>query len=113
MKKTTLFILIIVSLAAMAFTPVKKTTAVTEKKEITLKKYRRALNFFVISDWGWSGYKSQQVVADGMAAQAELIDPQFIVSCGDNFQVAGVASTQDPLWKNNFEDCVIVCFISK
>jgi tartrate-resistant acid phosphatase type 5 len=104
MKKTTLFILIIVSLATMAFMPVKKTPAKTEKKETTLKKYRKALNFFVISDWGWSGYKSQQVVADGMAEQAELIDPQFVVSCGDNFQIAGVASTQDPLWKNNFED---------
>ena len=105
MKKTTLFILLIVaSFTTMAFTPIKETKAENSNKEIKLTKYKRALNFFVISDWGWCGYKSQQIVADGMAAQAELIDPQFIVSCGDNFQIAGVASTQDPLWKNNFED---------
>ena len=107
MKKTTLSILLVVAvLATMSFTPVKETKkeAETPATAITLKKYKRAFNFFVISDWGWSGGKSQQAVADGMAREAESIDPQFIVSCGDNFQVAGVASTQDPLWKNNFED---------
>jgi 3',5'-cyclic AMP phosphodiesterase CpdA len=105
MKKTTLFLLLLVAaLATMAFTPARKTKAVGTKPAVTLKTYKKALNFFVISDWGWSGGKDQQLVADGMTKQAELIDPQFIVSCGDNFQVAGVASTQDPLWKNNFEE---------
>ena len=51
-----------------------------------------------------SGEKDQQAVADGMAKQAEQINPQFIVSCGDNFQIAGVTSTTDPLWKTNFEN---------
>ena len=107
MKKTTFNILLVVAVfATMAFTPVKETKKETATQEttISLKKYKKALNFFVISDWGWSGGNSQQAVADGMAREAEAIDPQFIVSCGDNFQVAGVASTQDPLWKNNFED---------
>jgi tartrate-resistant acid phosphatase type 5 len=105
MKKATLFIMLLVAIfATMAVTPVKETKTVTEKKGTTLKTYKKALNFFVISDWGWSGGKDQQLVADGMTKQSELIDPQFIVSCGDNFQVAGVASTQDPLWTNNFEN---------
>ena len=105
MKKTTLFIILVAAaLATMSFAPLKETKKETSPKEIKLKKYKKALNFFVISDWGWSGGNSQQAVADGMAREAEAIDPQFIVSCGDNFQVAGVASTQDPLWKNNFED---------
>ena len=105
MKKTTVFFLLLVAIfSTMAFTPVKETKAEAPKNEITLKKYKRALNFFVISDWGWSGEKDQPIVADGMAKQAEAINPQFIVSCGDNFQIAGVASTQDPLWAINFEN---------
>ena len=105
MKKTkSIFVLLLAVFALMAFTPAKKTKAVSTESTITLKTYKKALNFFVISDWGWSGGKDQQLVADGMVKQAEINDPQFIVSCGDNFQIAGVASTQDPLWKNNFED---------
>jgi tartrate-resistant acid phosphatase type 5 len=89
----------------MSFTPVRELK--TEKKTSTVireKKGTKALNFFVISDWGWNGYKDQQVVADQMGIQADLVDPQFIVSCGDNFQVAGVASVQDPLWISSFEN---------
>lgn len=91
--------------ACMSFTPVKEPKS--EKKTSTAiseRKYTKALNFFVISDWGWNGYKDQQVVADQMGIQADLVDPQFIVSCGDNFQVAGVASAQDPLWMSSFEN---------
>lgn len=65
---------------------------------------RGALNFFIVSDWGWNGYKHQQEVADQMAIQADSLHPGFIVSCGDNFQVQGVASVQDPLWIYNFEN---------
>jgi len=91
--------------ACMSFTPVKEPKS--EKKTSTAiseRKYTKALNFFVISDWGWNGYKDQQLVADQMGIQADLVDPQFIVSCGDNFQVAGVASVQDPLWMSSFEN---------
>ena len=62
------------------------------------------LRFFIVSDWGWNGYKAQQEVADQMARSAEKIEPAFIVSCGDNFQVQGVASVQDPLWVSSFEN---------
>lgn len=64
---------------------------------------RKSFNFFIISDWGWNGYKFQREVADGMAAFADENKPQFIVSCGDNFQIQGVASVQDPLWLTSFE----------
>jgi tartrate-resistant acid phosphatase type 5 len=66
--------------------------------------HKNALNFFIVSDWGWNGFKSQQEVAGQMARSAEKIEPQFIISCGDNFQVQGVASAQDPLWITNFEN---------
>ena len=90
--------------AMMSFTPFNETAPENKKTYTPVKKYENALNFFVISDWGWSGEKDQQVVADGMAAQADYVNPQFIVSCGDNFQIAGVTSTTDPLWKSNFEN---------
>ena len=90
--------------AMMSFTPVKETKYVSNESAVPARKYENALNFFIISDWGWSGEKDQQAVADGMAKQAEQINPQFIVSCGDNFQIAGVTSTTDPLWKTNFEN---------
>jgi predicted MPP superfamily phosphohydrolase len=60
--------------------------------------------FFIVSDWGWNGFKLQQEVADEMGVIGDKIDPRFIVSCGDNFQLQGVASAQDPLWQVNFEN---------
>jgi tartrate-resistant acid phosphatase type 5 len=105
MKKTKLIVVFLAAACTlMAVTPKKETKAETPTSTITLKNYKRALNFFVISDWGWNGFKDQQIVADQMGLQAEKVHPQFIVSCGDNFQVAGVASTQDPLWTNSFEN---------
>src|SRR5580700_8873671 len=71
---------------------------------VKAKGEKGALNFFIVSDWGWNGFKAQQEVADQMARSAEKIEPSFIVSCGDNFQVQGVASVQDPLWVSNFEN---------
>jgi len=90
--------------AMMSFTPVKESKSEINESAVPVRKYENALNFFIISDWGWSGEKDQQAVSDGMAKQAEQINPQFIVSCGDNFQIAGVTSTTDPLWKTNFEN---------
>ena len=64
----------------------------------------KKFNFFIVSDWGWNGYKHQQEVADEMGVLGEKTNPKFIVSCGDNFQLQGVASAQDPLWMVNFEN---------
>jgi tartrate-resistant acid phosphatase type 5 len=82
--------------------PVSKVIA-TDSTHITLKVSDGSLNFFIVSDWGWNGFAQQQEVADEMTALADSLDPRFIVSCGDNFQVQGVASAQDPLWLTNFE----------
>src|SRR5580658_3131535 len=67
-------------------------------------KEKGALNFFIVSDWGWNGFKAQQEVADQVARSAEKIEPSFVISTGDNFQVQGVASVQDPLWISNYEN---------
>ncbi|MDP4238396.1 MAG: metallophosphoesterase [Bacteroidota bacterium] len=106
MKKNRFIIVVFVavfSVISFAATQ-KKTKPENQKNDLAVKSDKKALNFFVISDWGWNGFKDQQIVADQMGLQADKIHPQFIVSCGDNFQVAGVASTQDPLWTNSFEN---------
>ncbi|OGJ92147.1 MAG: hypothetical protein A2268_06345 [Candidatus Raymondbacteria bacterium RifOxyA12_full_50_37] len=62
------------------------------------------LAFLVVSDWGRNGYFNQQQVADRMGEIAEAARAMFIVSCGDNFQVNGVRSIDDPLWLSTFEN---------
>jgi 3',5'-cyclic AMP phosphodiesterase CpdA len=39
-----------------------------------------------------------------MARQASRLQPDFIISTGDNFYDEGVLSVDDPLWKTAFED---------
>ena len=69
---------------------------------LTLKK--KAFNFFLIGDWGWNGYGNQTDVATQMAKTAIQADPEFIISVGDNFQVNGVQSVNDPLWMTSYEN---------
>jgi hypothetical protein len=71
---------------------------------VTSETFRDAFNIIIVSDWGRNGIPSQQAVADQMGRTGDSIDPEFIVSCGDNFQINGVASAQDPLWMVNFEN---------
>ncbi len=71
---------------------------------VKIRVSKGSKNFYVISDWGWNGFYKQQIVADAMTAFTDSIEPNFIVSCGDNFQISGVASVQDPLWLSNFEN---------
>ncbi len=81
-----------------------KTVSKEQKGVITSKTFGRAFNFIIVSDWGWNGYKHQQEVADQMEKTADSVGAKFIATCGDNFQVSGIASTQDPLWMANFEN---------
>ena len=61
-------------------------------------------NFIVISDQGRNGYYNQKEVADMMAKVATDCSVRFYVTGGDNFQINGVQSTQDPLWMSSFEN---------
>ncbi|MDN4165785.1 tartrate-resistant acid phosphatase type 5 family protein [Cytophagales bacterium LB-30] len=63
-----------------------------------------AYHFYIIGDWGRQGEDGQQEVADMMAKAAKVIEPEFIISTGDNFYPNGVASINDPLWKTSFEE---------
>jgi len=106
-NKTTifsLFFLLIIGASCTTKTENKTKVSVADTANIPLLNHQKSLNFFIISDWGWNGYLHQQEVADQMAIVADSLDPKFIVSCGDNFQIQGVASVQDPLWLTSFEN---------
>jgi tartrate-resistant acid phosphatase type 5 len=61
------------------------------------------LNFLVFGDWGRRGETDQVEVATQMAKAARAINPQFIISVGDNFYEDGVKSVDDPHWQQSFE----------
>jgi hypothetical protein len=61
-------------------------------------------NFIIISDHGRNGYFNQKIIADMMADVADSCSIRFIVTGGDNFQISGVQSVQDPLWLSSFEN---------
>jgi hypothetical protein len=63
-----------------------------------------SFNFIVISDQGRNGYYHQKEVADMMATVATDCSVRFYITGGDNFQISGVQSTQDPLWMSSFEN---------
>jgi len=85
-------------------TPVTPVTKNESVSVVTSSTFKKAFNFMIVSDWGWNGMKHQQEVADQMAKTADSIGAKFIVSCGDNFQINGIASPQDPLWMLNYEN---------
>ena len=61
------------------------------------------IHFFIISDWGYNGASDQMKVARQIEAVAAKARPDFILTCGDNFQYSGVQSADDSLWKINYE----------
>jgi len=62
------------------------------------------VRFLVIGDWGWNGYFGQKTVAEQLQKSSEADGSDFIISTGDNFQVNGVRSVDDPLWQLSFEN---------
>jgi tartrate-resistant acid phosphatase type 5 len=63
-----------------------------------------SLAFVAMGDWGWNGHSNQKVLSEAIAKEADALDIEFVVSLGDNFQVNGVRSVQDPLWRLSYED---------
>lgn len=59
---------------------------------------------YVIGDWGRNGQYGQQELADMMDIAAVQVEPEFIISTGDNFYNNGIASVDDPYWISSFEN---------
>ncbi|MGH8228220.1 MAG: purple acid phosphatase family protein [Steroidobacteraceae bacterium] len=63
----------------------------------------RSLSFLAVGDWGRKGAYHQRDVAIQMGECARELNARFVVSVGDNFYEDGVASVEDPLWRESFE----------
>jgi tartrate-resistant acid phosphatase type 5 len=89
--------------AAVTYAKIDKTNSAASavSKDYDAGKKEKGLQFSVLGDWGWNGKRNQTEVAKIMAKHGV---GNFIISAGDNFQVIGVRSTQDPLWMLNYEN---------
>ncbi|KAI3883877.1 hypothetical protein MKX03_017340 [Papaver bracteatum] len=61
-----------------------------------------SLKFLVVGDWGRRGSSNQTLVADQMGKIGEKLDPDFVISAGDNFYDNGLKSVDDPAFKESF-----------
>lgn len=89
-------------LMACSSKPIDK--GVEYKVSSDLEVIEDAFHFYIIGDWGRQGEEGQQAVADMMAKAVKVIEPELIISTGDNFYPNGVASVHDPLWRTSFEE---------
>jgi UDP-2,3-diacylglucosamine pyrophosphatase LpxH len=92
---------LIFAVVAHAKTDKSNSAANAVSKDYDAGKKEKGLQFSVLGDWGWNGKRNQTEVAKIMAKHGV---GSFIISVGDNFQVIGVRSVQDPLWTLNFEN---------
>jgi acid phosphatase len=61
------------------------------------------LSFFALGDTGYAGaLLKSNVEAMEHAAEAHPVD--FVILLGDNFYPSGVKSSEDPLWRERFEE---------
>lgn len=63
-----------------------------------------AYHFYTIGDWGRNGHFGQKELADMMDLAGQKVEPEFIISTGDNFYPNGIASVNDPYWISSFEN---------
>lgn len=98
MKKLTYLSLLLIVLAC------QPSRTKVETNEYTFTEIDDAYYIYTIGDWGRNGEFGQQELSDMMGKIAYEIEPEFIISTGDNFYPNGVASTSDPLWDSSFED---------
>jgi len=81
-----------------------QTTGYDDKPEKESKGGKGSISFVVLGDWGWNGRSNQREIAARIDTMSSSLSPEFFASVGDNFQVNGVRSTQDPLWRLSYED---------
>lgn len=68
------------------------------------------LNLLAIGDWGGSARspyytQAQKINSDGMSKVADMINPEAVISLGDNFYYVGLSlDNVDERYKATFED---------
>ncbi|MEP2026838.1 MAG: metallophosphoesterase [Reichenbachiella sp.] len=106
MKKEIIYLSTLTLLLTLGCFSNKSDQGATEEEVLVsdIEVLEDALNWYVIGDFGRNGYDGQQEVADQMQASTKVLEPEFILTTGDNFYPDGVASTQDPYWISSFEN---------
>lgn len=61
-----------------------------------------SLSVLVVGDWGRKGTHNQSEVAVQMGKTADKLNPDFIISTGDNFYEDGLTGTYDPAFAESF-----------
>lgn len=75
----------------------------TTRKKAAEGTYDGELNILMLSDAGRNGSYDQRLIGEWMGVYADLLGPEFVISCGDLFHYEGIQSTSDPLLWSNFE----------
>ncbi len=73
--------------------------AITFEESLSGAEY----NIFVVADAGRNGSYDQTRIGEVMGLYAQMLDPEYILNCGDMFNYDGIQSTTDPLLMSNFE----------
>lgn len=70
----------------------------------SVKIVNNSANFLLLGDWGRAGDFLQKETAAQMNIVAAKLSGTFVIAAGDNFYDNGVASIDDPLWWQSFEN---------
>lgn len=101
MNKLNWLLLIVLALVA-ACQPKSEKEVTNSPSQIAVME--DGLNWYVIGDFGRNGQDGQQKLADQMQVSTKVLEPEFILTTGDNFYPNGVASVDDPYWISSFEN---------
>ena len=83
-KTNALIILVVVFFVLMSFRPLKEINTESSTNSVSsVKKHNMEFKLLVVNNWGLIGLMDQQIVADSMATQAELLKSEFNVSFGN------------------------------
>ncbi len=98
-----LFIAVFLFILFVQCIPVENPQQKAEDPLPGLEAVDDAFHFFVLGDWGRNGQFNQQQVADIMEKSAYVVEPEMVLSTGDNFYDNGIGSIHDYNWISSYE----------
>lgn len=104
MKKNIIYLALFTILITLGCFSNNATDDLDNQNSSNIEVIEDAMHWFVIGDFGRNGQDGQQEVADQMQATTKVLEPEFILTTGDNFYPNGVASVMDPYWLTSFEN---------
>lgn len=99
-----IFLLAIAATLVQCQVPAEQGTQQPVQISSAFRELDDGYNVYVIGDWGRNGQYGQKELAITMNEATRQVEPEFIISTGDNFYHNGVASVNDPYWLSSFEN---------